>query len=127
MSNQSEIARTTDEHAELRERAREWSDDERKHGHVYSANMIDNLLSALTATEQRLREAAEYGSQLPDEWCEKCFYSLLRFNRKNGVECHECYEEPEDSLDDDDFEPLANLIRWAQALSAQQSATREGE
>ena len=135
MSNQSEIARTTDEYAELRERAEnalhrvKVAQDYDVHTYLERdcGIIIRDLLSALTATEQRLREAAEYGSQLPDEWCEKCFYSLLRFNRKNGVECHECYEEPEDSLDDDDFEPLANLIRWAQALSAQQSATREGE
>lgn len=126
MSKQSEIARTTDEYAELRERAESWLHTNR---HIIGeARPIRDLLSALTATEQRLREARLHVWQ---GWHEM---NIIR--ARDGIpytysgrpsDVDETYwSDTVDAMSDflgDDAKP------WPpkSSLSAQQSATREGE
>jgi len=157
MSNQSEIARTTDEYAELRERAEnalhrvKVAQDYDVHTYLERdcGIIIRDLLSALTATEQRLREYEGIVERLAKstqaliDYCDLSHELPIGMREivDNARDCmpikthHNCRcESPDvdgDGIcpncgDDADYGHMDEHSRAA-ALSAQQSATREGE
>jgi hypothetical protein len=108
--------------AEVRERAKKCIRMNPSHE---SADLLAHLLDLLDSKDRVIeRLPLDKIKTLPDEWCEKCLYSLLRFNRKTGIECIDC-DEPDHpvSLDDDNFEAIADLIHWAQEAARNKEAT----